>query len=61
MFKDKNKTGSFPITQKGAQPPNKNIEGSDSASGVKAGNDPKKDPNANLFEDHIRQEKKEGP
>ena len=60
MPNDKNKTGSFPIPPKGPQPPPKKIEGSDSTFWVKGGNKPKKDSTANLFEDQIRQEKKEG-
>jgi len=60
MLNDKNKIGLFPISPKGPQPTPENIEGSDSAFLEKGGNKLKKDPTANLFEDQIRQEKKEG-
>ena len=60
MIKDKNKKGPFPAPKNGPQAPNKNIQKSGSTPGVKGGNNPKKDPTANLFEDNIRKVKKEG-
>jgi len=51
--------------QKGSLPPgtpsnDKNVGASGTSSGVNGEKDIKKDAGANLFEDHIREEKKEG-
>jgi hypothetical protein len=60
MIKDKNKKGPSTTPKNGPHPPSKNIQKSGSTLRVKGGNNPKKDPTANLFEDNIRKVKKEG-
>ncbi len=60
MLQPKNKSDSHPLRKNGPQTPDKNIKKAGHASGVDPANNAKKEPSANLFEDNIRGQKKEG-
>jgi hypothetical protein len=60
MPQPKNKPDSYFPPKKEPQPLNKNIKETGQTSGVSSENNVKKEESPNLFEDHIRGEKKEG-
>ena len=60
MFQPKNKPDSYFPRKKEIQPFNKNIKEAGQASGTNQESNIEKDASPNLFEDHIRSEKKEG-
>ncbi len=59
MSKDENKTGSIPAANHETQPADIKIKNPGPSTGVDAGDNPEKNPTPNLFEEHIRKEKKE--
>lgn len=51
---------SYPRRKKGPPAPPKDVKEADAVRGTSPENDAKKDPSVNLFEDNIREQKKEG-
>ncbi|GEM_PF-5214556 len=60
MLDYKNYLESFSRLKKGPKPVNKNITEAGQSSGTNQKSDIEKEASPNLFEDHIRSEKKEG-